>query len=55
MSSDLAKSAPQLCGAVHAPPTGPGWVHEIKHDGHRIMAAVECGWSGRSGRQEIWF
>ena len=21
-----------------APPTGPGWIHEIKHDGFRIMA-----------------
>jgi bifunctional non-homologous end joining protein LigD len=21
-----------------APPTGPDWLHEIKHDGFRIMA-----------------
>jgi len=21
-----------------APPTGPGWIHEIKHDGYRMMA-----------------
>ena len=21
-----------------APPSGPGWLHEIKHDGFRIMA-----------------
>ena len=21
-----------------APPSGPGWIHEIKHDGFRIMA-----------------
>jgi ATP-dependent DNA ligase len=20
------------------PPTGPGWIHEIKHDGFRILA-----------------
>jgi bifunctional non-homologous end joining protein LigD len=20
------------------PPTGPGWIHEIKHDGFRLMA-----------------
>jgi ATP-dependent DNA ligase len=20
------------------PPSGPGWIHEIKHDGFRIMA-----------------
>ncbi len=23
---------------AHKPPTGPGWLHEIKHDGFRIMA-----------------
>ena len=21
-----------------APPAGPGWIHEIKHDGYRILA-----------------
>jgi bifunctional non-homologous end joining protein LigD len=25
-------------GGAKAPPSGPGWVHEIKHDGFRIMA-----------------
>jgi bifunctional non-homologous end joining protein LigD len=24
--------------AAHKPPSGPGWIHEIKHDGYRIMA-----------------
>jgi bifunctional non-homologous end joining protein LigD len=28
---------------VHDPPTGPGWLHEIKHDGHRIIATVQGG------------
>jgi bifunctional non-homologous end joining protein LigD len=28
---------------VHEPPTGSGWLHEIKHDGHRIIATVERG------------
>jgi hypothetical protein len=24
--------------AAHRPPSGPGWIHEIKHDGYRMMA-----------------
>ena len=24
--------------AAKRPPSGPGWIHEIKHDGFRIMA-----------------
>ena len=24
--------------AAHKPPSGPGWIHEIKHDGYRLMA-----------------
>jgi bifunctional non-homologous end joining protein LigD len=43
MSPTLPKIAPQLCRAVHEPPFGPGWLHEIKHDGHRILATVESG------------
>jgi ATP-dependent DNA ligase len=39
----LPKIAPQLCRVAHQPPTGSGWLHEIKHDGHRILAAVEHG------------
>ena len=39
----LPKITPQLCRPVHEPPTGPGWIHEIKHDGHRIIATVERG------------
>jgi ATP-dependent DNA ligase len=23
---------------VDCPPAGPGWLHEIKHDGFRILA-----------------
>jgi hypothetical protein len=26
-----------------APPSGPGWLHEIKHDGHRLMAWRDGG------------
>jgi bifunctional non-homologous end joining protein LigD len=29
---------PSLPRAATAPPSGPGWVHEIKHDGFRIVA-----------------
>jgi bifunctional non-homologous end joining protein LigD len=39
----LPKVAPQLCRPVHEPPIGPGWIHEIKHDGHRVIAMVQSG------------
>jgi len=29
---------PCLPSAAKAPPSGPGWVHEFKHDGIRILA-----------------
>ena len=29
---------PCLPQAAKAPPTGPDWIHEIKHDGFRILA-----------------
>jgi ATP-dependent DNA ligase len=29
---------PCLPSPVERPPTGPGWIHEIKHDGFRIIA-----------------
>ena len=29
---------PCLPSPANAPPSGPGWIHEIKHDGFRIMA-----------------
>ena len=29
---------PCLPTPAKAPPSGPGWIHEIKHDGFRIMA-----------------
>ena len=39
-----ASSCPscRLCRALHShsagkPPSGPGWVHEIKHDGYRLI------------------
>ncbi len=35
--------APQLCTLVERPPSGSGWVHEIKFDGYRIQMRVEGG------------
>ena len=29
---------PCLLSPAKAPPSGPDWIHEIKHDGFRIMA-----------------
>jgi len=29
---------PCLPSPAEKPPAGPGWVHEIKHDGFRLMA-----------------
>src|SRR6516164_3163474 len=29
---------PCLPSPAKAPPSGPGWLHEIKHDGFRILA-----------------
>jgi ATP-dependent DNA ligase len=29
---------PCLPSAAKAPPSGPDWLHEIKHDGFRILA-----------------
>jgi ATP-dependent DNA ligase len=34
----LTKDEPCLPSPTKAPPSGPGWLHEIKHDGFRIMA-----------------
>ena len=34
---------PQLCVSVDRPPTGSGWVHEIKFDGYRVQMRIEDG------------
>ena len=34
---------PQLCKLVDAPPSGAGWVHEVKFDGYRMQLRVEGG------------
>ena len=30
---------------VSEPPSGEGWLHEIKHDGYRTMVVVDDGWA----------
>jgi bifunctional non-homologous end joining protein LigD len=35
--------APELCKLIDRPPSGPGWVHEVKFDGYRIQARVDEG------------
>jgi bifunctional non-homologous end joining protein LigD len=35
--------APELCKLIDRPPSGAGWVHEVKFDGYRIQARVEEG------------
>src|SRR5204862_5828774 len=34
---------PCLLSPAKAPPSGPGWIHEIKHDGFRILARRDSG------------
>lgn len=34
---------PQLCESVSRPPSGSGWVHEIKFDGYRVQLRVAEG------------
>jgi bifunctional non-homologous end joining protein LigD len=34
---------PQLATLVAEPPRGPGWIHEIKHDGWRMAIAIARG------------
>jgi ATP-dependent DNA ligase len=34
----LGRVEPCLPSPAKAPPSGPGWLHEIKHDGFRILA-----------------
>ncbi|MER8446507.1 DNA ligase D [Mesorhizobium sp. M1066] len=35
--------APQLCETLERPPSGDGWLHEIKFDGYRIQMRVVDG------------
>jgi bifunctional non-homologous end joining protein LigD len=35
---ERTRPGPCLPSSAKAPPSGPGWLHEIKHDGFRILA-----------------
>src|SRR5688572_9162911 len=39
------KEATEFCQPTRAerPPSGPGWIHEIKHDGYRMMIRRDGG------------
>jgi ATP-dependent DNA ligase len=37
----LASSARANPALVDRPPAGPGWLHEIKHDGFRVIASKQ--------------
>jgi bifunctional non-homologous end joining protein LigD len=39
----------QVCAAAAEPPAGDGWLHELKHDGHRLVAVLD----GRGGMRLI--
>ena len=40
--------APQLAKLVATPPTGQGWLHELKWDGYRLLATI------RDGEVRLW-
>jgi bifunctional non-homologous end joining protein LigD len=40
-SRELKRLALCLPRPAKRPPAGPGWIHEIKHDGFRILAERE--------------
>ena len=42
-SAQPAFIEPCLPRPAKQPPAGPGWIHEIKHDGFRIMARYADG------------
>jgi bifunctional non-homologous end joining protein LigD len=39
----LSRFEPCLPRSAKTPPAGPGWIHEIKHDGYRIIARRDQG------------
>ena len=45
---------PQHPRLVEQPPTGPGWIHEVKFDGYRMQLHVladRCLWFSRNGHE----
>src|SRR5208282_4276916 len=39
----VRRHEPCLPRLAKEPPAGPGWIHEIKHDGFRIIAELDAG------------
>ena len=39
----VGRYEPCLPRLAKEPPAGPGWIHEIKHDGFRILAELDAG------------
>jgi ATP-dependent DNA ligase len=39
--ADLPERVPfQIVAPSAEPPDGKGWLHEVKHDGHRLLAII---------------
>jgi bifunctional non-homologous end joining protein LigD len=43
LKRQLRRYEPCLPRLTKVPPAGPGWIHEIKHDGFRILAELDAG------------
>ena len=53
MSQDYRRGKfgmPLPLGSVPAPPTGEAWLHEIKHDGFRVIARKQGDRVSMAGR-----
>jgi hypothetical protein len=45
---------PKIISAASEPPHGDDWLHEVKHDGHRLIAIVARPGSTKLPQQEQW-
>ena len=43
LKRQVRRYEPCLPRPAKVPPAGPGWIHEIKHDGFRILAELNAG------------
>jgi bifunctional non-homologous end joining protein LigD len=43
LKRQVRRYEPCLPRPAKVPPAGPGWIHEIKHDGFRILAELDAG------------
>ena len=42
-SETLGFIKPEIPTLVPEPPSGEGWIHEIKHDGYRTLIVIDRG------------